>query len=134
MVHKIASDPRAEAKVTALLRALSIEDESERKRAVAANLHKSLLLPDGTMERNVEQYSFKKASENVQFYRIPAAIHEVHEGNSVTVGFKETAERGRRDKYFVLKKEGVNGLPAPIHVFWPESDGAEPSVLDMGSL
>jgi len=49
------------------------------------------------------------------------------------VGFRETAESGRTDKYFVTKKAGVPGLPAPLHVFWP-SDGGAPKLINIGSL
>lgn len=133
-IEKIDPDPRAVELVNKLLAALSIEDEGARLQAVLPLVHKSLRDSAGTdLAPMVKRYSYKKASDNVQFYQQPVQIYEVHKGRVSTVGFRDTAERGRRDKYFVMKKPGVPGRPAPISVFIPES-GAAPSIIDMGSL
>lgn len=66
-------------------------------------------------------------------YKVPVEITRVAPGNERTIGFRDTAERGRVDRYFVAKRRGVSGLPAPLHVFFP-ADGGAPSVVDMGSL
>ncbi|MBP7283942.1 MAG: hypothetical protein KBA66_20320 [Leptospiraceae bacterium] len=65
--------------------------------------------------------------------KLVVELGDVHKGTFSTVGFKETAEKGRRDKYFIKKKEGLNGMPAPIHVFIPENGGA-PKIYDFGGL
>jgi hypothetical protein len=49
------------------------------------------------------------------------------------MGFKETAERGRIDKYFIAKRRGIAGVPAPLHIFWPET-GGKPKLINIGSL
>ncbi|MBI2267285.1 MAG: hypothetical protein HYU64_19325 [Armatimonadetes bacterium] len=133
-IEKISPDPRGVALVDELVKALSVSDENARLNAVLPLVHKSLLSRDGKdLDRNVKEFSYKKAYQNVKFYKQPVEIHEVHKGNVMTIGFKETAERGRRDKYFIKKKDGINGMPAPIHIFWPEN-GGDPKVVDMGSL
>jgi hypothetical protein len=44
---------------------------------------------------------------------------------------KSTA--GELYKYFIAKKEGVGGMPAPIQIFYPEG-GGDPIVYDFGSF
>jgi hypothetical protein len=43
------------------------------------------------------------------------------------IGFRETAEKGKVTDYFVAKKDGVNGMPAPVKIFFPEG-GGEPKI------
>ena len=133
-VEKIEPDEKGVKLVGQVLTALVIEDEGERLKAVLALVHKSLKTKDGAdLTRTVKEFSYKKAVRAAKLYENPPAIHQVHKGRDVTIGFKETAEKGRKDKYFVKKKEGVAGRPAPIIVFWPAGDG-EPTVVDFGSL
>lgn len=133
-IKKIPADPKAVKLVGQVLKALATADAGKRLAAVLPLVHKSLRTADGKdLARTVKDYSYKKATTGAQHYIYPPEIFEVHQGNTVTVGFKETAERGRKDKYFVKKKAGVAGRPAPIIIFWPEGGGA-PRVLDFGSL
>jgi hypothetical protein len=133
-IEKIAPDPVAAKLVGDFLSALSIADEAARLQAVLPLIHDSLKSPDKQdLSKDAKRFSYKKAVDGVKFYKIPVELGEVHKGSVSTVGFKETAEKGRRDKYFVKKKDGVAGLPAPIHVFTPEAGGA-PKILDFGSL
>jgi hypothetical protein len=118
--------------IAALLRALREPDAAAREAAVAPLVHRSLLRA-GQLERNVRDYAFKKASDNAALYDDPPRLTEAHVGTVSTVGFADTAERGRRDKVFVAPSPGRTGMPAPVHVFYPESGGAI-SVLDFGSL
>lgn len=133
-IEKIKPDPKGTELVNNLLKALSIEDPEERLQAVIPLVHKSLLTSDGKdLSRDTKDFSYKKAYNNVKFYQIPVSIKEVHKGRVMEIGFRETGERGRTDKYFVNKRPGVAGYPAPIHVFWPQ-DGGSPKVVNMGSL
>jgi len=133
-IKKIPPDPKAVKLVAQLLKALTIADEGKRLAAVLPLVHKSLRTADGKdLDRSVKQFSYKKACTGAQHYGYPPEIKEVHQGNVLTVGFKATAERGRKDKYFVPKKAGVAGRAAPVIIFWPEGGGA-PRVLDFGSL
>ena len=132
--ENIAPDPKAVELINEFMVALSIEDEAERLEAVIPLVHKSLLTSDGKdLDGNTKDFSYKKAYQNVKFYAYPAEITEARLGEPLTIGWEETAEKGRLDRYFIDKKEGINGMPAPIQVFWPE-DGGEPSIYYMGSL
>jgi hypothetical protein len=132
-IEKIEADKKAVELINNFMKALQIEDATKREAAALKFLHKSMLTNDGKMPSSLKNYSFKKACDGVKFYDVPVKITEVHKGRSVTVGFKETAERGRTDKYFVGKKEGAAGRPAPLHVFWPEG-GGKPMLINVGSL
>ena len=133
-IKKIDPDPKLVELVSSLMKALQIEDQEKRIAAVLPLVHKTMQTKGGkTLTRDVVRFSFKKASQNVQFYKVPADIYEVHEGRSKTVGWKETAEKGRTDKYFVNKKDDVEGRPAPIAVFIP-ADGGDPKIIGFGSL
>jgi len=133
-IEKISPDAKAVEVINKLLAAFSLTDSELRLKAVIPLLHKSMYTNDGKdLSKNVKDFSYKKAVENVKFYSIPAVITEVHKGNVTAIGFKETAERGRTDKYFVGKKDAKNGRPAPIHIFFPEN-GGEPKVVNIGSL
>lgn len=133
-IEKIAPDPAAAKLVNDFMTALTIADEAERLQAILPLVHNSLKTNDKKdLFSSVKQFSYKRAVNMIKLYKIPVELGEVHKGTDSTVGFKETAEVGRRDKYFVKKKEGVNGLPAPIHVFIPKSGGT-PKIYDFGSL
>ena len=131
---KVAPNPKGTEVVSKLLAALTIEDENARLAAVIPVMHKSMLTADGKdLDRNVKQFSYKKAYGSAHLYTQPADIFEVHELPEQTVGFQETSERGIVYKYFVKKKEGQPGRPAPIHVFFPNG-GGEPKCINIGSL
>jgi len=133
-IEKIPADPQAVDVLNQTLTALNNPNEKERIQALEKLLHKSMLGPGGKgLDPSVERFSYKKAVQNAKFYQLPVNIYEVHKGNTSTVGFKQTAETGRRDKYFLNKNEGVAGRPAPVHIFWP-ANGSAPKVLDFGSL
>lgn len=86
-----------------------------------------------TLNNDALRFSFKKAFENAKMYDpAPLVTRYVLTGTSA-VGFGPTAMKGKLYKYFVAKKEGVNGMPAPIQIFYPE-DGSEPLVYDFGSF
>ena len=132
-IEKIKADKQAVELINNFMKALQIKDAAKREAAAVKFLHKSMLTNDGKMPSSLKNYSFKKACDGVKFYAVPVKITEVHKGRTVTVGFKETAEKGRTDKYFVAKKEGEAGRPATIHVFWPEG-GGKPMLINIGSL
>ncbi len=133
-IEKIPPDAKVLELVNKTLTALNEKDEAARVKALLPLVHKSLKNAAGDdLTRNIKDFSFKKASVGAPNYASPVTIFEVHKGNVSTVGFKETAQKCRRDKYFINVKEGTVGRPAPIHVCLPE-DGTEPTILDFGSL
>lgn len=85
------------------------------------------------MNNDSIRFAFKKAHGAVSMYDPgPRLIRTVLTGTSA-VGFGPTAQKGKLYKYFVAKKDGVNGMPAPIQIFYPE-DGSDPLVYDFGSF
>ena len=132
-IEKIEADAKAVQVINHFMHALQLEDPVQKEKAVAALLHKSLLDKAGMIAPSTKRFSYQKASDNVKFYKVPVQITEVHKGRSVLVGFKETQQRGRIDKYFVAKREGIAGVPAPLHIFWPET-GESPKLINIGSL
>lgn len=127
-------DDRTADLLTPLLQALLIADEDASARAVVPLVHRSLLDKQGTgLRSTVRDYSFKKAHQNAHFYQLPVRVTRVRPGNLLTIGFRDTAERGRIVSYFIAKKPGVAGPPAPIAVFVPNGGGPV-RVSDMGSL
>ena len=132
-IEKIEAHPHATKLINQFMKTLVIKDAARRDRAVTKLLHKSMLTSAGELTSSVKRYSYKKACDNVRLYQSPVKVTQVHKGREVTIGFKETAERGRIDKYFVAKRSGVAGSPAPLHVFWPKS-GGEPRLTNIGSL
>lgn len=133
-IEKVSPDPRGTELCTKFLEALLIPDPDARLKAVLPLLHASMKTSDGKdLEPNVKGFSYKKACSGAQFYQVPAVITEVHKGRDTTIGFGPTAQAGRTDKYFVAKKDGVAGRPAPLHVFFP-ADGGAPTLVNIGSL
>jgi hypothetical protein len=135
-----ATDAPADADGAALellnrfMNALLIKDDSERLAAVLPCVHKSLLNNDGSdLMQTVKEYSYQRAIRDVALYQMPVRVTQVAKGNNSAVSYGKTAEEGRTDRYFIAKRDGVPGLPAPVHVFFPK-DGGKPSVINMGSL
>lgn len=130
-----AVDPRAEKLLNDFLGALtSSPDMDAAVKAALPHLHKSLLAPGGgDVSADLRRFSFKKAWENAKFYAQPVKITRVRRTGTSAIGFRETAEKGKVTDYFVAKKDGVNGMPAPVKIFFPEG-GGEPKISYVGSL
>jgi len=130
-------NPQAVQVINRCLEILLNPNETERLQQIQAVLHSSLLFtnPDGTtvLSRNVKEFSYQKAVQNVAAYHYPAEITSVRQGNEITLGIGPTAESGRTDSYFIAKRAGVAGIPAPIVVFFPDNK-SEPKITNLGSL
>jgi hypothetical protein len=131
--------PVSSAAVEAIGRFLEIcgrggDIELRGREVVAAGLvHPSKLDPGNPSQLNADalRFSFKRAVANAHFYE--PRITRVVETSTTGIGFGATAQAGRIHKYFVAKRVGAAGMPAPIHVFFPQ-DGASPVLYDWGSL
>jgi hypothetical protein len=120
--------------LNATMTALLVADEAESARAILPYVHKSLKKAGQTeLTADVRQFSFKKAHSNARFYAVPVQVTRVRENAVTGIGFGDTAEMGREEDHFLAKKEGVNGLPAPMTVFIPAS-GGPPKISYLGSL
>lgn len=130
----VAEPAEAEPLLNAALSALNIENFDESVQAILPYVHKSLKNRTGTdLTTDIRQFSFKKAHANARFYAHPVHVTRVRENAVTGIGFGDTAEMGRTVDYFIAKKEGVDGLPAPVTVFFPSS-GGPPRVSYLGSL
>ncbi len=133
-----ADDPR-EATVAALLNAtLGVlqqnRDEEAAAVAILPYLHRSLLDASGSrLTTDVRSFSFKKAHGAAALYANPVKITRMRASTITAIGLGPTAERGRLVDYFVAKRDGVAGMPAPVTVFFPAS-GGPPTVSYLGSL
>lgn len=129
-------DPKAVSLINRFFEALTLPTDSERQKAILPLVHKSLIFNDKTgpvLDRTIREYSYVRAVKDFDGYRFPVEITEVHQGIKTTIGVGSNAEMGRSDKYFIAKKSGIDGLPAPIIVFFP-SNGGDPSLVNFGSL
>ncbi len=127
-------DPNAVALLNGFMSALAVADEKASAKATLPFVHRSLKNAAGDdLSADLRRFSFKKAHDGSKFYAAPVKITRVRPTNTTAIGFKETAEAGRVDDYFIAKKEGVNGMPAPVKIFFPK-DGSEPRISYMGSI
>ncbi|MBK8217394.1 MAG: hypothetical protein IPK71_27015 [Myxococcales bacterium] len=133
-VDPTAVDPSATRLLDAFLSALQGQrDEEAAARAVLPFVHKSMLGPSGGLSDDVRRFSFKKAFGAAPLYAVPVVVTRVRPSSTTAIGFGPTGERGRSVDYFVAKRPGQVGMPAPVTVFFPES-GAPPSIAYVGSL
>ena len=85
------------------------------------------LLPDRM------NFSFRKAWQNARFYEMPVRVTRVQRQQLTGIGFGPTAEAGVSYKVWIAKSPGINGMPAPLSVFFP-ADGSDPRLHGYGSL
>jgi hypothetical protein len=127
-------DPRAVVLLEAFLQALLLPDAAESARALLPLVHRSLKTPAGDeLSRDLLQFGHKKAHGNARHYAVPVHVTRVRPSSTTGIGFGDTAEAGRMDDYFIAKRAGVNGMPAPVKIFFP-ANGGPPLVSYMGSL
>ncbi|MCB1321348.1 MAG: hypothetical protein KDK34_13905 [Leptospiraceae bacterium] len=130
------TDERAVAVINQFMEALMSGDFDSSAKAVLPFVHASLQTADrSSMDQDTLNYQFKKAQANAQFYRVPVQITRVQELRTTEIGHPSRGnyQKGTERKYWIAKKEGQAGLPAPLVVFFPE-DGGQPTISYMGSL
>lgn len=131
---KKPSKQRVERMLSEFLTALNIRDFNASARAIKPFVHRSLLNNRGTdLSPTVKPYSFKKAHRGAKFYKNPVEVARIAKTHLTAVGYGGTAEKGRVYVFYIKKKRGIKGPPAPIHVFYPD-DGSAPKVFNMGGL
>ena len=130
------ADPRAVKLLGDFFTALSISDEDASAKACLQVVHISLMnKARDDLSPDLRRFSFKKAHDNAKFYAQPVKITRIRPKSMSGIGARAngTAQLGRVHDYFVQKKDGVAGLPAPVQVFFP-ADGSEPKIAYMGSI
>jgi hypothetical protein len=129
---EIAPDPAAVDVLNKLMAALLIDETEQSVKEAVKLLHKSLLVKTGDdISADLRRFGFKKAHDNAKLYGLPVKIARVRATGATTIGFKETAEKGKVFDYLIEKKAG--GLPAAVKMFFPEG-GGEPKVAYLGGL
>ncbi len=109
-------------------------DEMAVAKAAMPYIHASEYDNSGTnLKRDRLDYSFKKAWQNAKFYKVPVSVTRIQRQNLTAIGFGATAQKGISYKVWIAKKAGVNGMPAPLNVFFP-ADGSGPTLNYYGSL
>jgi len=115
---------------------LLLQDFDESAAAVMPYVHKSNYNASGTaLDNDLLSFSFKKAHQNAKFYTYPVRITRSQNLKTTGIGHpsRGTAEQGHEIKYWISKKSGVSGMPAPLVVFFP-ADGGQATISYMGSL
>jgi hypothetical protein len=109
----------------------SLDDAANNLVKIAAG---HLLTSDlSAISSDVKPYSLKKDFENAKFYAYPPVITRCLYTPNDYDGFQNTLFEGDRYKIWIKKKEGVNGMPAPIPIIKPKS--GDPKVVStIGSL
>jgi hypothetical protein len=134
LAQDVSIDATCEKVLNQFMEALMIENADESAKEVMKFAHKSLYNASGTdLSKDLRSFSFKKAHDNAKFYQIPVKITRVRKTGVTAIGYGDTAEKGTVYDYFIAKRVGVNGMPAPIKVFLP-ANGGEPKISYMGSL
>lgn len=129
-------DQKAEALINTFMTALMIEDFEESARTVFPMVHKSNYNPEqDSLSNDLLRFSFNKANSNAKYYVHPVEITRTLtlENNSIGYPSYDGYEKGQTVKYWIKKKNGIKGMPAPVNVFFP-ADGGGPSIAYMGSI
>lgn len=127
-------DPAAQTLLNDFITALLIDDEDASAQATLKYVHKSLMNDAASdLTADLRRFSFKKAHSGAKFYAVPVQITRVRPTATSAIGFGKTAQAGKVVDYFIAKKPGINGMPAPVKVFFP-SDGSAPKISYMGSI
>ena len=89
-----------------------------------------------TLRNSIKPYSLKKDFNNIKFYAQPIIITRVNVSKNRTSGYGESAIKGTIYKVWIGKKEGVNGMPAPISILVPQNHKIikSPKIIGIGSL
>ena len=108
-------------------------EEAGKKLVAEKVVHVSKLDKNDPRKLNPDsiRFAYKRAHANVALYEL-RVVRTTLTGTSA-VGFGPTAQKGKLYKYFIAKKDGVGGMPAPVQVFYPDG-GLDPVVYDFGSF
>jgi hypothetical protein len=109
-------------------------DENAAAQAAMPYIHRSEYDNSSQhLKQDRMDFSFKKAWQNVKFYKWYAQLTRVQKQSLTAIGFGNTAETGIVYKVWVAKRVGAEGLPAPVGVFFP-SNGGDPKIYSYGSF
>lgn len=92
-----------------------------------------LLNSQGKISTDTLSFSLKKDYQNAKFYQYPIKITRVVKILNDYDGYQQTYIEGTGYKVWVAKKDGVAGMPAPVHVIKPK-DGSSAKIIGIGSF
>jgi len=122
--------------MNAFMEKLLIEDFRASAKAVMPYVHASNFNAKKTdLDDDLLQFGFKKAHQNARYYQYPISITRVQKLKTTEIGHpsRGTHQFGEEVKYWIAKKSGQAGVPAPLVVFYP-ADGSAPTISYMNSL
>ena len=120
--------------ITILTTSNSIDECADRFLEIAGG---GLVNPNGTLLRNsVKPYSLTKDFNNIKFYKVPVEIIRVAKTKTGQAGYGVSALSGDWYKIYIAKKDGVSGMPAPVHIVYPKNHKyiKTPKVIQGGSF
>lgn len=92
-----------------------------------------LLNYQGQISQDTLSFSLKKDFQNAKLYQYPIKITRVMKILNDYDGYQQTYIEGTGYKVWVAKKDGVAGMPAPIHVIKP-NNGSAAKIIGIGSF
>jgi len=130
----VVADSTTVALLNKMIVVLQIPDDEKRLSEFLPLVHRDLLTPDGSdLLPSTKDYSYKKASNAAGLYKSPVEITRIRESSVTQIGWKETAETGLLVSFFIAKRDGIEGMPAPVKLFFP-ADGGPARIYSVGSL
>lgn len=121
-------------KYVEILNSETLDDCASKFTTIAGG---NLVNPAGSALRSsVKPYSLKKDFQNIKFYKQPIVITRVNKSYSNSNGYGASALKGTVYKIWIAKKDGQQGLPAPISIIVPDGHPTikAPKVVTIGSL
>ncbi len=112
---------------------LQTHSMQEAQKSIVPLVHPTLLDKSGALDGDTRQFSFKKAYFNAKKYANPVRITRIQKLNTTFVGTPKRPYYGVEYKVWIAKKEGQNGMPAPI-VLQERSKDKRLFITYMGSL
>lgn len=91
-----------------------------------------LLNTQGKISQDTLSFTLKKDFQNARLYQYPIKITRVVKILNDYDGYKNTYIEGIGYKVWVAKKEGLPGMPAPVHVIKPKDKPAV--IIGIGSF
>lgn len=98
-------------------------------------MHRSLLeRSQKSLDSDTYRYQFKKAQSNAKHYAYPVKVTHIQKLKTTEIGHPSvgTYEKGVEYKLWIAKKKSVEGVPAPIVLFFNEAEDVKLSYV--GSL
>lgn len=120
-------------KYVSILRSAATVDECAKNLVEIAG--GGLVNEDGSLRKDVPQFSLKKDFTDIKQYADPIVITRVNLTSSNGDGFGKTKIKGKIYKIWIDKKDKSLGMPAPVRIMIPEGHPTitTPKVVQIGN-